>query len=456
MRARGEKQLKNGLNADTQRTKRIEVTVQLRKNARESNIAKKRLESANITANKGFLAQNELDAIIGNLYSQHVSLQTLAIEHVRAVLSTKLPPIQQLLNAKVVVPKLIAVLSCMSLENNLLQDGILIDSAWALTNMLSGTNEQTRIVLGEGALQALSNAFCMTQNPKLKEQALWALANIAGDCAEFRNQVLAEQQVIDSLVSELSNDACLLSLKRVSAWCLSNLCRYKPSPDHETASKFISVSTRLLQKYARDPEIRHDACWALRYLSDDDTPNNIVVKEMLRQGAPNLLFAQLEHKECQGPIVTAAGLLMSGEDPLETTTMLNYGVLKYLAPMLTSPNYRIRHETCFSLSNITAGNDQQVKAVVDSGVLDMLLSTMANDVAQVRLEAMWVIANALSSCPDLVVSRTCAGDSVDVKVGVDIVFCQLLCNLHDSMNAKHLCLALQVIFLNCLFCNFFP
>lgn len=90
------------------------------------------------------------------------------------------PPLKLIVEAGL-IPRLVEFLKSS------LHPCLQFEAAWALTNIASGTSEQTQAVVESGAIQPLVGLLS-SPHMTVCEQAVWALGNIAGKTLPIRGQ----------------------------------------------------------------------------------------------------------------------------------------------------------------------------------------------------------------------------------------------------------------------------
>lgn len=380
--------------ADELRRRREEAQIEIRKAKRDENLTKRR-NLTNVTAFSDSESEDEaplevenqlnqsLPDMLDNINSEELDRQLDATTKFRKVLSKeKNPPIEQVIQCGV-VPRFVQFLKS---PHTVLQ----FEAAWALTNIASGSADQTKVVIDEGAIPLFVQLLYSPEGD-VKEQAVWALGNIAGDSTICRDIVL-EAGALPPLL-ELLHESKKLTLIRNATWTLSNFCRGRsPQPKWELISQALPTLAKLI--FSSDDEVLIDSCWAISYLSDG---SNSKIQAVVEQGLPRRLVDLLNHSSTavQTPALRSVGNIVTGDDA-QTQFIINSGALPALLGLLASPKDSIRKEACWTLSNITAGNSDQIQAVIDNNLIPPLIHIMGTSDFKTRKEACWVLSNATS------------------------------------------------------------
>jgi hypothetical protein len=77
--------------------------------------------------------------------------------------------------------------------------------------------------------------------------------------------------------------------------------------------------------------------------------------------------------------------------------VIDAGVLPSLRALLSDPKKDLKKETCWTLSNITAGTEAQIQAVIDANIMPPLISSFDNTEydLEIKKEAAMAIVNAM-------------------------------------------------------------
>src|SRR3990167_7104260 len=227
-------------------------------------------------------------------------------------------------------------------------------------------------------------------------QIVWGLGNIAGDSVVYRDLILAFHNVVPTLLSALEHTTTNSTVRSI-IWTLSNLCR-GPRLNYQSIRNVYLVFLNYIALPGADELSLIDACWAISNVTSGTPP-----QEAIQIFSENFHYVEALLKLTQGtiklavPALRAIGNLIATEDAMLIDGMLDRNLIGIVHNILlnpASPN-EFKKETCWLLSNLTAGTIAQVKAVVDHAELfEQLIIHLNTATVTIRKEIVWVIANA--------------------------------------------------------------
>jgi hypothetical protein len=183
---------KKGIDGDKTRRQREATLVQIRKAKKDEQLAKRRTANTHTSKMSDSCPSGgnklptlaDIPNIIGTLRSLTVNRNDRleAVRMARRMLSVEEnPPVEQVIQGGLLA-FFIGALACDD------DPALQFEASWALTNIAS--TSFTNVVVEAGPIPGLVRLL-ECPSPNVREQAVWCLGNIAGDCPEFRDMVLS-------------------------------------------------------------------------------------------------------------------------------------------------------------------------------------------------------------------------------------------------------------------------
>eukprot|EP00054_Salpingoeca_dolichothecata_P026864 m.194081 g.194081 ORF g.194081 m.194081 type:complete len:410 (+) comp25789_c3_seq11:79-1308(+) len=261
------------------------------------------------------------------------------------------------------------------------------EAAWALTNVISGPPDEIAEVIAAGAVP-LFKKLLDSPVDEVREQAIWAISNIAGHGPPYRDVVLAEG-CLDAVLSILNSEVPL-SLLTNATWALKNLCMgMDPPPDFSLLLHYLPTLVKLLE--VPDEIVLTNTCWVVSCLCKADHST----RQTVLDSNVHLRLAELLQHPTDGvqiPALHAIGNVVSGTHE-QTQAILDIDILSRFHQLLQQHNDSVRENACWILSNVAAGTVSQIQALIDHNLIPMLVNVTDKSNFRSRKEAAWALSN---------------------------------------------------------------
>ena len=157
----------------------------------------------------------------------------IILKFIRRATSTETePPVAELVHTGI-VPHIIELLS----TDYYGEGSIIIEASWIAANIASREATHVNFLV---SLEIIPIALKLLQyNSKaVNENALFILANIAGETSGYRDEILRQgvADVLDAFAEKAEFDTSVISNV---AWLISNLCGGKPYPPFESVNYLV-------------------------------------------------------------------------------------------------------------------------------------------------------------------------------------------------------------------------
>ncbi|KAG9046217.1 hypothetical protein FS837_004849 [Tulasnella sp. UAMH 9824] len=323
----------------------------------------------------------------------------------RLIATTKIRRLLQCRPANVVVQPVIdsglvpTVIEMLSVDDNKLR----AEAAWIVSNIVSGTSEQTATVVEAGAIPKLV-AMLPTDVTSVQENVLWALEDIGADCEEFRDMVV-EAGGIQALLDVLdAPEKYTEKVQNTASWALNF---YLTTRYAELGLDVMSQMIPILAKFLRgapDNSNYETLRYAVHAL-DEICANDEAAELTITTGIlPRLVeFCAKDGADLSHHAVSCVGRFTAGSS---TDAVIAAGFLEALKPCISHRLVKIRL--------VTVARDKQEVPVTRKHVI----RTLANLVDMVLIDPELVDPLIVGGCVEAFSGAMATHDALTQRFAV--------------------------------------
>ncbi|KIO23464.1 hypothetical protein M407DRAFT_27071 [Tulasnella calospora MUT 4182] len=342
------------------------------------------------------------DLVLG-FNSEDPQIKKASVIKIRRILGD-LPSVQPVIDTGL-VPAIVSLLDSEDI-------GLQCEAAWIVTNIASGTTQQTEQVIDAGAIPRLV-ILSASLNADVAHNAVWALGNVLGDCVRLRDRV-EEEGGIAALVNLVDRgEPGFENVQRTAVWAIFGYVDARAS--RKLPITRIKHVLPCLVRYVQETPVNEANMESIEYavqsfdrIRDHDLQRTDFIATGVVPRLVKLLADPSSSMALQKQVLKCLRYVVSGSDD-DADVAVEAGLLPVLLVPLKTKDDELCRLALRTASNVAAGSRLQAYALLDSGLLKLVVRILMDDQesTKCRREACWTISNLTDKVPgDAKVAQT--------------------------------------------------